>query len=928
MKDLFKKAGLMALATAFAFAVSTTAVQAANTVTTEQEASVLTEGSWETDRTAPSGWSAIADAVTVSIDESVHEPGFYSTEGKKKQLNETISIEANLFLDPEWADMPARAGIWGTSDGAVAEWGIIDYTTASTYVVGQEGPLTKSATFRTWDSRDGTWTAVGTSYELGTTVKLRVELSNDAWHYYINDIFIRSVPLETPDASYIKEIILNQFNFSAVVNTTAEFLPSPYTVAWTGLKTVQAPSFDTIQEAIEGAEAGDIIIVSGNFTEDVTVDKAVTIDATGATLTGSVLITASNVTIEGLTVDGSTGHGINIYKATGVTLTDVTVSDSAKSGITVNGSIVVAHNLTTENNAWGGVNVDLGVGVEGPASLTLTGDASFTETGPAVWKDDNSKAVTIIGMSSDYLMTLYEHTVNEVEVEGTAYYYNVVKTEGELTAALLNDKLTTIKFGADIASESAVMIDREVTIDGNDTTLTLNAPGNGGASTLGLGVNTTATIKDLTITTSAALDDNLVEIVGADTVATFENVTVKESKKAGIIILDGAELVLNGDIELSENAWGGIEIKHTEGTKLSLDGVDTLIYLPKEGTNTPVAWVDLDVSVTAGDFVSDASGKISAPAKVGTQVWWKALPIVTEDQPVLIIDNTNTTPITVIVEEDVDDAVLDLVSIASTNGTTTTVTTPTEITVQSEGLVITIPSGTIISGNSNTWSGEISLPKEEDGDDLDIELGTREELTVGIAISVGSDDTNLTFNHPVKLVLAGQTGKRVGFIQHLGEFSEITNECGNDSGASIVGFGECKYDNGTDMVIWTKHFTTFATYEITTIPRRSSGSKNSRAAVAATAAPVVAATPAATTPALGQVLGAEDFIFTAFMKVGGRGNEVMELQKLLNAQGHGTLTVDGIFGPKTMAAVVKFQTAQTLVADGIVGPMTRAALNK
>jgi hypothetical protein len=82
------------------------------------------------------------------------------------------------------------------------------------------------------------------------------------------------------------------------------------------------------------------------------------------------------------------------------------------------------------------------------------------------------------------------------------------------------------------------------------------------------------------------------------------------------------------------------------------------------------------------------------------------------------------------------------------------------------------------------------------------------------------------------------------------------------------------------------------------------------------------------TPETGQVLGAEKFIFTLLLKMGSRGNEVIELQKFLNAAGYDCGIVDGIFGKLTKAAVIKFQLANGLVGDGIVGPLTRAVLNK
>lgn len=81
----------------------------------------------------------------------------------------------------------------------------------------------------------------------------------------------------------------------------------------------------------------------------------------------------------------------------------------------------------------------------------------------------------------------------------------------------------------------------------------------------------------------------------------------------------------------------------------------------------------------------------------------------------------------------------------------------------------------------------------------------------------------------------------------------------------------------------------------------------------------------------GQVLGASKFIFTLFLKKGppyAHINEVIELQKFLNAGGFGPLVVDGKFGPLTKAAVIKFQLANGLKGDGIVGPLTRAVLNK
>ena len=61
------------------------------------------------------------------------------------------------------------------------------------------------------------------------------------------------------------------------------------------------------------------------------------------------------------------------------------------------------------------------------------------------------------------------------------------------------------------------------------------------------------------------------------------------------------------------------------------------------------------------------------------------------------------------------------------------------------------------------------------------------------------------------------------------------------------------------------------------------------------------------------------------VRTGDRDHPVRTLQYLLGARNH-PVTVDGIFGPKTEAAVRGFQQDKHLSVDGIVGPHTWSAL--
>ncbi len=62
------------------------------------------------------------------------------------------------------------------------------------------------------------------------------------------------------------------------------------------------------------------------------------------------------------------------------------------------------------------------------------------------------------------------------------------------------------------------------------------------------------------------------------------------------------------------------------------------------------------------------------------------------------------------------------------------------------------------------------------------------------------------------------------------------------------------------------------------------------------------------------------------LRVGSKGEEVVEWQKVLKEQGYFKAGLAPIFGPKTHAATVEFQRANNLDPDGIVGPATRGAV--
>ncbi|MDQ3075571.1 MAG: peptidoglycan-binding protein [bacterium] len=67
---------------------------------------------------------------------------------------------------------------------------------------------------------------------------------------------------------------------------------------------------------------------------------------------------------------------------------------------------------------------------------------------------------------------------------------------------------------------------------------------------------------------------------------------------------------------------------------------------------------------------------------------------------------------------------------------------------------------------------------------------------------------------------------------------------------------------------------------------------------------------------------------TKQMGQGSTGSSVITLQNFLVQYGYLTGMVDGKFGPKTKAAVIKYQKTNKISPTGFVGPLTFASINK
>lgn len=149
-----------------------------------------------------------------------------------------------------------------------------------------------------------------------------------------------------------------------------------------------------------------------------------------------------------------------------------------------------------------------------------------------------------------------------------------------------------------------------------------------------------------------------------------------------------------------------------------------------------------------------------------------------------------------------------------------------EITINAQNanqVIVSFSSSTLVSSASSSWDGLIKTPEITS---ISIPETSGQIKTLSLAIKIGPENNKLNFDKAVRILLSGQTNKRIGFSSYETPFTEITETCPADtqaSGNSLGANSQCKINVGSDLVIWTKHFTTFATYTQTAIPPVSSG---------------------------------------------------------------------------------------------------------
>ena len=404
--------------------------------------------------------------------------------------------------------------------------------------------------------------------------------------------------------------------------------------------------FATLEAAIAKANAGETVTLLRDVKASaiITIDKAITLDGNGKTLTSTAgrainVSGANGVTIKGLTIDAKGERAINVIQnATNVTIDGVTaiaanytvnVAASAPNAVvaiknsTLNGlctvNVSAAGVKVTVDNSTVNCNDNNTTEGEAYAALCLNKEAvggSIVATNSTINVTEGSDSMKGRNGAEDGTVTINGSTdgvavmVAVITYEGSVYYHSFSSLAKAVEFAKAGDVVTLIR---DVTVAQPVVINKSVTLDGNGKTLTYTGADRAIEMPNVADANYDVTIKNLNVVATTAnrglnYNDNGKLNVEGVTVTIGENVDGYAINFPGMA--DNAQVTIK-DSKLTSrnplNIWGeNMTINVHNSEIISVDNSTTYDYAAIQLNN------DLYGNVANGTTVNVYGGTITA----------------------------------------------------------------------------------------------------------------------------------------------------------------------------------------------------------------------------------------------------------------------------------------------------------------------------
>ena len=390
-------------------------------------------------------------------------------------------------------------------------------------------------------------------------------------------------------------------------------------------------AFGTLAEAAAQAQTlqkkASITLLS-DLTLDSTVElqaSDLTLDGRGFTLTYSqgvkdgiqivqadrVLIKDLNLQMQDETEKWNGAYGIQAYEST-VTLNDVKAT-GADAGILVNGAEVTLEGVVdVSGNEFGGIEVAKGVDATTMPKLKGTAANLKNDTEqsgkPTIWIDKVSELTTAVVEVSGLNEKAAEkdqmhYFLGEIPYATTAE----AASQAELEAALADSRIETIYLTGDFTVDKTLKIVRAVEIIGQDGVKTITFENKNGIQLENAGAVKLENVK-VAVTGDEEGWQGLYALQAYGTsVVTLKDVAATGAD--GGILVNGAEVTLEGVVDVSGNEFGGIEVaKGVDATTMpKLKGTAANLKNDTEqSSGKPTIWIDKVSELTAA--VVEVSG--------------------------------------------------------------------------------------------------------------------------------------------------------------------------------------------------------------------------------------------------------------------------------------------------------------------------------
>jgi TusA-related sulfurtransferase len=335
----------------------------------------------------------------------------------------------------------------------------------------------------------------------------------------------------------------------------------------------------TFADALAAAQAGQTITLLANVTasEIITIEKAITLDGNGKTLTSTAarainVDCAGEVTIKNLTVTTTGERGINVInKACTLTLTAVNVTAY---NYTVNVAATAAEaKVTITDSTLTGKNVvnvaasDAIITIDG-TTLTCV-DKSANEYYATLFLNKDAKGATITATNMTFNLSgdskkatnqaengtiTIDGLTNEVSINVATlvrgeYWYGFETIDAALATAEAGETITLIR---DVTASEIITIEKAITLDGNGKTLTSTA-----ARAINVDCAGAVTIKNLTIDAG----ERAINIINKAATVTINGVTATAANNA-VMIATSADAV---NLSIDDCSFTGLAVVSVNG---------------------------------------------------------------------------------------------------------------------------------------------------------------------------------------------------------------------------------------------------------------------------------------------------------------------------------------------------------------------------